>query len=211
MDLDQSRLEADERHFGTLTQEYLALRAEILSRSNAQHTIINLDVTILGSLIGISLASSSPTAPLLLLAVPLVSNSLGFLYLDHHGAIQRAGRYIEDRIEPEFRRFARSRSLMTWESFFDGNHWRNSTARLLFWAPLSLLFLVGPIACTILTFRFLNSVPGYVTAWVLGIATEIACAVFGVLILGSWWRGRLSFNDAVHPDSSGLDGGEIVP
>src|SRR5689334_13795793 len=70
-----------DRQLTVLLQEYNSLRQEIFSRSTAQHTLMNIDVTIVGTIVGFAIAKDSPAAPLLLLLVPLISGSLGFLYL----------------------------------------------------------------------------------------------------------------------------------
>lgn len=72
--------------------EFSALRNEIGSRSTAQHTLINLSITAIGAVVGFALAQKGNLSLLLLL--PILSPSLGMLYLDHALNIMNIGNYI---------------------------------------------------------------------------------------------------------------------
>lgn len=178
---------AEDNLFNSLIQEFNALRAEILARSNAQHTLLNLNVTILGTLIGLAIAGRGPQSQLLLLLVPLVSNSMGFLWLDHHTAVQRAGVYIERRIRPALRDLSQSVTLMSWENFFNDQFWRLKVSRTVFWAPLSILFLAAPIGATAYTFSLLNSNLALIGVWILGVLTEATLIGTSVLMFSQRW------------------------
>ena len=165
----------DENLFILLMQEFNILRAEILARTNGQHTLLNLNVTILGTLVGFAIAGHERGASLLLLLVPLVSNSIGFLYLDHHIAIQRAGVYIDQRIRPVLQELVLSKRAMSWETFFNEHFWRRGTSKVVFRAPLSILFVAGPIGATIYTFPLLNSDLALMAVWAFGVLRRLAC------------------------------------
>jgi hypothetical protein len=177
----------DENLFTALMQEFNSLRAEILARSNAQHTLLNLNVTILGTLIGFAIAGREGGAPLLLLLVPLVSNSIGFLYLDHHTAIQRAGVYIDERIRPVLQELASSKKAMSWETFFNEHFWRRRTSKVVFWAPLSILFIAAPIGATVYTFPLLSFNVTLTAVWVFGVLTEIGLFTTSIMMFSRRW------------------------
>jgi hypothetical protein len=176
-----------DRELTVLLQEYSALRAEILSRSTAQHTLLNLDVTILGTIVGLAIAKDSQDGPLLLLLVPLVSGSLGFLYLDHHTAIQRAGVYIDRVIKPPLQRLSRSSDLMSWEDFFNDNFFRRRSSMAVLWTPLAVLFICGPIVSSVFTVRHLGGQAGLIAAWSLGVAIEVFLIVFAYRMFSQRW------------------------
>lgn len=177
----------DENLFTVLMQEFNALKAEILARSNAQHTLLNLNVTILGTLVGFAIAGHEGGASLLLLLVPLVSNSIGFLYLDHHTAIQRAGVYIDQRIRPVLQELVLSKRAMSWETFFNEHFWRRGASKVIFWAPLSILFVAGPIGATIYTFPLLNFNLTLMAVWGFGVLTELGLFAASVIMFSRRW------------------------
>jgi hypothetical protein len=108
--------------------EFNKLRDEIASRSAHQHTLVGLGITAAG-LLGALVAKD----PRVLLVLPVVSSVCWLLWLDHHGAICRAG--------------ARADLLLKEVA---GEGWQGRDAppgfrdRTLFSAPLAVLFFLGP-------------------------------------------------------------------
>ena len=179
-----------DHRLNTLLHEFNAIRAEILARSNAQHTLLNMNVTILGTIVGFAIAGSGRQSGLLLLLVPLVSNSIGFLYLDHHTAIQRAGVYIDSEIRPALQEVDESKQVLSWEDFFNTGFWRHGMSKVVFWSPLSILFLAAPIGATAYTLPLLKSNTALILVWALGVLTEIALIVTStVMFRQKWARG----------------------
>src|SRR5437588_10652474 len=81
--------------------EFTKMRDEITARSTMQWTIVGLNVTGSGVVAGFALADSS--SRMLLLLLPLLSPSLGMLWIDHALNILRIGHYIESVIAPVLR------------------------------------------------------------------------------------------------------------
>ena len=72
--------------------EFSALRAEIAARSSAQHTLLNLNLTASGVVLGTALAQRANLA--VLLVVPIIGCCFGLLFIDHAAVIEKLGRVI---------------------------------------------------------------------------------------------------------------------
>jgi hypothetical protein len=83
-----------------LLAHYKAIRDEIVLRATAQSTLLQINITAIGTVAGFVLASNAD--PLALLVIPILSPLLGMLWLDHHESIADLGRFIRRNIEPNY-------------------------------------------------------------------------------------------------------------
>jgi hypothetical protein len=74
-------------------EQFSALRAEILQRSGAQSSLVQLNLTAIAVVLGALLGDVTPRSDILLL-VPILSPALGLFWLDHARAIDRLGAFI---------------------------------------------------------------------------------------------------------------------
>jgi hypothetical protein len=140
-------------------KEYEAVRAEIERRSTVQQAVFVLNLTAVGALITLALkatptasgaagSSSHPSTPalqsdrayLLALLIPYVGFALARLWLDHHEAIGRAGRYIRTTLE--------SRSAASWETHLQAQGRSSRLNHYMFFIAYTLVF-AGPGAVAI--------------------------------------------------------------
>ena len=80
--------------------EFGPLRSEIDRRSKAQSDMLNLNITAIGTVGGLFFLSQQVVDQKVLLVLPVLSTSLGLLWLDHARAIGNLGRYIGEKIRP---------------------------------------------------------------------------------------------------------------
>lgn len=108
--------------------EFAALRAEIAQRSSTQQALIALNLTAVATVLGFALTKQSSRG--LLLLVPVISPSLGLLWLDHHRNIRLIAEYIRDELWKD--------SDPSWET------WRgargSSGAVIAFFLSVALIF-----------------------------------------------------------------------
>jgi hypothetical protein len=127
--------------------EFSALRNEIGSRSSAQHTLINISVTAIGAVGGLALAQKGDLSLLLLL--PILSPSIGMLYLDHAINIMNIGNYINDQLKPILR-------LMRYEEAVRSYEQRRLLRVLPYGLPIFIIFAGVPIGSLIVTFPIIQ-------------------------------------------------------
>lgn len=135
-----------------MEKEYEILRAEIERRSTVQQAIFVLNLTAVGALVALALrenpSASAPTrgtsveAPLdslrgylLVLFIPCVGFALARLWLDHHEAVARAGRYIRTTLEP--------RSAASWETHLEAQGRSTRANHYMFFIAYTVAF-AGP-------------------------------------------------------------------
>lgn len=130
--------------------EFSALRAEISKRSEAQNSLLSLNITALGTVGGFVLSQKADIKLLLLL--PILSPVLGMLYLDHGTNIANIGRYIDERIKPIFSDLTRGSSqiaprhlVLEYESFARKHEQRMLLRFLTFGVPVFTVFCGLPI------------------------------------------------------------------
>jgi hypothetical protein len=89
--------------FEVALAEFSALRQEIGSRSTAQHTLLTIQLSTSGTVLGVVLGQVSE--PQMLLVIPILSFAFGMLWLDHAANIARLGVVIRttlnERLSPE--------------------------------------------------------------------------------------------------------------
>ena len=97
----------------TLLAEFTALRQEIDSRSSTQHTLLNLNITAVATLIGLVATENAQES--LLLLITLTSGTLGILWVDHARTIGNIGRYINEDIRPQLETITGT-NVLAWEA-----------------------------------------------------------------------------------------------
>jgi hypothetical protein len=80
-----------------MLEEYKVLRAEILDRTKAQQTMVQIHITALAALL--SLALTEAVGPWVVLVIPIEASVLGYWYWDQAWAIIDIASHIRVRIE----------------------------------------------------------------------------------------------------------------
>jgi hypothetical protein len=159
--------------------EFSALRNEIGSRSTAQHTLINLSITAIGAVVGFALAQKGELSLLLLL--PILSPSLGMLYIDHAINIKHIGYYINTH--PILR-------LMRYEEVVRSYEQRKLLRWLLYGLPIFIIFAGVPIGSLTVTFPILQKTPetGMWMLWSIGLILLLVYLSFWLyfIVLPYW-------------------------
>lgn len=83
-------------------QEFIALRAEIGTRTTSQNALVNITAVAVGGIGGFAFGSGSANPLVLLVLVPLVA-ATGLQWLDHAHAIYKIGTYIKTSLWPQVR------------------------------------------------------------------------------------------------------------
>jgi hypothetical protein len=154
-------------------------RGEINERSRAQHTIIQIAVTAVGTVLGFVLGAKAD--PRVLLVIPLISTPLGMLYLDHGLNIANIGEFIRTRIVPVLEVVPGASDVLGYEAFMRSFERRRVLRVLLFGAPLLLLFAGFPAGAL-----FYLCWAGLVNTW----PVKVLWAVGALLVLWYlvfWW------------------------
>ena len=148
--------------------EFSALRNEIGSRSSAQHTLINLSITAIGAVVGFALAKEGSLVLLLLL--PILSPSLGMLYLDHAINITNIGNYINDQLKPIL-------SPIRYEEVVRSYEQRRLLRVLPYGLPIFIIFAGVPIGSLIVTFRIMQELRMWIL-WSIGLILVLVYLYF---------------------------------
>jgi hypothetical protein len=160
--------------------EFSALRNEIGSRSTAQHTLINLSITAIGAVVGFALAQKGNLSLLLLL--PILSPSLGMLYLDHAINIMNIGNYIDTQLKPILR-------LMRYEEVVRSFEQRR-LLRVLYGIPIFIIFAGMSIGSLTVTFPILQEAmqTGMWMLWSIGLILVLVYLSFWLyfMVLPYW-------------------------
>jgi hypothetical protein len=161
--------------------EFSALRNEIGSRSTAQHTLINLSITAIGAVVGFALAQKGNLSLLLLL--PILSPSLGMLYLDHALNIMNIGNYINTQLKPILR-------LMRYEEVVRSYEQRRLLRVLPYGLPIFIIFAGAPIGSLTVTFPILQETTetGMWMLWSIGLILVLVYLSFWLyfMVLPYW-------------------------
>jgi hypothetical protein len=124
---------------------FSAAKTEIADRSKAQHTLIQLNITAVGTIVGFVLANKAD--PQLLLLLPLLSPALGMLHLDHGVNISNIGTFIDTVIRAKLAAVALVGDVMGYEEHVRRFERRLVLRFLLFGIPIFLLFAGVPVYC----------------------------------------------------------------
>lgn len=145
--------------------EFGALRGEISNRSSAQNTLINLNITAVGTIGGLSIAYHAN--PLVLLILPPLSSALGLLYIDHARNISRLGWYVRERLWTSLRQASSDTKIPTYEDEV-ASYERRALTRIGFGLPFFFMFWGPPIFGLAFTFSSLGDV-WTIVLWVVGL------------------------------------------
>jgi hypothetical protein len=169
--------------------EFGKLRDEISGRSGAAWTLLGLNATVTSAVAGFVLAQKAD--PLLLLLLPLLTPSLGLLFIDHATNIGNIGEYIDKVLKPLLQEEAREPRLLCYEEWVDAFE-REPIRRLLpFGIPLVLLFNVVPVAALLYTADRISTPWGWVL-WALGVLMTAVQVAFWVALLAPPLRRALA-------------------
>src|SRR5438105_11507373 len=119
-----------------LMAEVGSLREEIGRRSEAQHTIINLDITAVGAITGFVLTQGHG---MLMLMLPFITSALGLLFFDHANNIDRIGRHIENRLWPKLQDLVGTEELPNYQEKVAENELKK-VPRTIYAGALVLMF-----------------------------------------------------------------------
>jgi len=156
--------------------EFSKLRDEIIARSNTAWTLLGLSATISTAVAGFVLAEKAD--PLLLLLLPVLTPSLGLLFIDHAINIGNIGTYIDGVLKPIVRDVARENRLLSYEEWVDRAETRPVWRLLPFGIPLVVLFNAVPIGALVYTVQFVGATAAWMV-WGLG-------ALITAVHLGFW-------------------------
>lgn len=163
--------------------EFAGLREEITSRSTAQHTLMNLNLTAVGVVGGTVL--SEHASPLLLLLLPVVGSALGILFFDHASWIENLGRYIASTIQPIVAAAGGDRRLLSWETGYR-RETRRTSMMLRSGLPLLVMFVAGPITATVFSVSYLDH-PWAWWVWSIGLLLEVVLLLLWVHYISKWF------------------------
>lgn len=150
--------------------EYSALRTEIINRSDAERSLVNLNLTASGALAGV--AAANPQSAGLMIVLPFLSAALGLLFLDHELRIHRIAGYMREH--------GRDPGWEAWLAKQRPRDW----GRLAYLPMPTMLIFLGPAIAGLIVSSDEGGYGGD-TVWVLALAVTIwftAAAVVGGLI-----------------------------
>jgi hypothetical protein len=125
-------------------QEFAKLRDEISGRSTSAWTLVGLSITGSAAVAGFVLGDRAD--PRLLLLLPLLTPSLGMLFIDHAANIGRIGEYINTVIKPVLREATGEHRLLGYEEWVDEFEEQSLDRLLPFGVPLVVAFTIVPVA-----------------------------------------------------------------
>jgi hypothetical protein len=141
--------------------EYVALRQEIQNRSGPQQTLVGLNVTAIGT-IGV-IALTRRISPAVLLALPPICVTLGFLWMDHDRVIHDLGRYLRTQ-------------LWNWTPNWQQEHGRGHSP-LWFWTPVGFMW-IGPSTAALIAAAASTQLHSLWWLWALDVAVLVVFALF---------------------------------
>ncbi|MEE9202328.1 MAG: hypothetical protein V3U31_03940 [Dehalococcoidia bacterium] len=166
--------------------EFKALREEILSRRQDSMTSILTNVTILGSILAAAFYLRQEP-PVILLAIPFVSSSLGLYYLNQRLTISDIGLYIRDRISPAVCRLTQNAGVFQWEVTTRGK--LLSARELTIATVIPLIFSLPSLASLMATIEIgFSTEPAYMAvAWWLDAVLALAFLALWIALFRRWW------------------------
>ena len=133
-----------------LLAEFQALRAEIASRSGAQAAMMQLTVTALGALAGLSFTQYGDRR--LLLLIPVISTILGLVWLDHAANISNLGDFIRNQLMPALKNAAGMAELPDYEDVVRSYEKKPGGFLRMFGLPPFLIFILVPVVAIVIAF-----------------------------------------------------------
>lgn len=182
--------ERDKAELSALMQEWAGIRAEAVSRINAQMLIVAANIAITGALASAALGLSQHQVPLLL-ALPFLSSAAVGLFYSQDGNLIALAQYSDAVLRPRVQALLRGPDespLLSWEqelhAFRTGKDnrplWRfGASASVLMIMP-SLIVLAGTFMAWLAYPDFHRTVhQGEKWLWVGGVAATVAVASVG--------------------------------
>jgi hypothetical protein len=169
--------------------EFGKLRDEIAGRSTAAWTLVGLSITASATVAGFVLAQKAD--PRVLLVLPLLTPSLGLLFLDHAANIGRIGEYINTVLKPLLRDAAGDQRLLSYEEWVDDYETRSLERLLPFGIPLVLAFTMVPVGALVYLAARIDEVWSWIL-WVIGALLTTVQVVFWYRFLAPPLRQALS-------------------
>lgn len=165
-------------------EEYRALRQESLQAMQAQQTIVNYGLLVVGALLGVAFGSWTevlPSAILLLAFVPIVCYLVLFVWLGEIARMMRVGRYLKDLENEIGSRCPGEPPPLRWE-----NHLRKTVGGLgtsqMQWnyvAVIALFLLAALIAVGVGHFHIAARIDRMTLVWI----DTVEGVVFGACVL----------------------------
>jgi hypothetical protein len=149
--------------------EYSARCSEIAQRSTYQQALVALNLTTTGTIIGFVVGKSDAPRTLLLI-VPIVSSTLGLIWLDHHRNIQLIAKYVKNVLWPW---------TPSWEA------WRadeRGAEEVYYWVSMCAVYAAGSIGSLAIGHpRPHQEGPGVWALWSAGLVMTVVFVVAFVL------------------------------
>lgn len=160
--------------------EFNKLRDEIAGRSGAAWTLLGLNATVSSTVAGFVLAQKAN--PLVLLLLPLLTPSLGLLFIDHATNIGNIGNYINTALKPLLREAAGEPRLLSYEEWVDAFEEQPVRRLLPYGIPLMLLFNAVPIGSLVFIVSRVHDLWTW-ALWITGLAMTLGQLAFWAALL----------------------------
>jgi hypothetical protein len=171
-----------DRSLNVVVAEFNALRKEIADRSITSYTLLSLNITASGTVVGFVISGKAD--PLLLLVLPVFSPSLGMLFIDHSTTIVGIGNYINSTLRPLAQEFAPDTRILAWEQRVDEHELRARFRIFATGIPLTILFAGVPVGALVFSFTSVEEI----WSWALWVAGVVLVGLF--LVYWIDWQSR---------------------
>ena len=163
--------------------EFAALRSEIDNLANAQRTMMHLNITVVAAIAGFVLADRAN--PRLLLAIPLASSAIGFVYQWYilHG--KRIGDYINETLRPILVEHTGDDRVLAWEHQLRTRVYAKPGSRLAGRLAYVLLFPAIPAVSLAAVIPYLGS-GWHWGVWALGAVLSVAQVTMWIWQVRDW-------------------------
>jgi len=161
--------------------EFEGLRNLVLNFQRMQHSLIWVNISVIGAILTIYFAYINDIT--IFLAVPIVSSLLGIYWVSQGRQTAQIGHYIEGEIAPALQTLCHDQKVMVWEDYI-----REGMKTNFFPYVRDLVLLRVPRATGGLTFAASSMTAVVVTAIGLG-RTLITCNNWQ--IASAWWAGLI--------------------
>jgi hypothetical protein len=164
----------------TIIAEFNSLRAEIAGRTASQQMLVNLNLTMVGLVLGIAFSQNANAE--IILVIPIFASCCAMLYFDHAAQIAKVGQYIAQVLHPELVTLAGDRNLLAWEAKHLTFRRESETALFQFGIPTFVLFVGGPLSICVAGIAVIDELLLWL-AWALGLALELTSGYLWVLFI----------------------------
>jgi len=187
--------------------EFNNLRNELLNFQQMQHSLIWVNISVIGAVVTVYFTYLRQENFLVFLAIPIVSGLLGLYWVAQGRQTVKAGRYIYQHIRPALQRLCQDEEVMVWEEFI-----RREIETTFPKYVIDILSLRVPRAVAGLTFALPSFIAVVVIAtdfrsgliqseswqvaiiWWLGLILTIGLIIAG-LKLGQYWKAAVPRKD----------------